>query len=564
MSQTFQNSWESDTVKRRIVWMAATLMVALCSLDAMAAKETPTQLAQKKGYVLLRIAMNSAVVSRQARDFDHAFLKPPTDKPRNSNVVMLERLPGSDRTLVVGAWAAPGNYQLWTANAVGYAGIQVVQFQILAPKHFEPFEVRAGELTYLDTVVFQPLGSAEAMLVRVGSGIDGRTLLQRHVPEVASALAVRPPLTWQASKNWSIQPETVFGGTANWFSDMRSSKYDSKTAATPIERLRSIETESDMLAVMKKQPAKLLGAFIASDGTAYYGSSLGQIWKRDSSATWRTLDTGVMCDITAVAIEGDRLYAATEMGTLLASSDSGVTFKEIAQSPNAFAIQRLDRLKDGGWVVSTQRLEINGGDSRDRREFYVVDDLAQLSSAKVSLALAEDFDIDSSRMFYHEHPISAGTTPIGFAAFEPPAKMHLMDAQSRTWRVAPPIPKRSDRMYFARDGAVIFPDTLGIKSLDGGQSWAKIDGSKLARFHVAFYDPMTGLQIDAVPTDLDASDALYTQNGGTKWTRMMKLSFFCPAFGVNEVLSQVYCLIGNGLILSSSKGDVWTPETIAP
>jgi hypothetical protein len=532
----------------------------LCCVFAVAAaaKENKSASpAEQSGYVLLRVAKNTNALTRQARNFTFAWVASAPPEPKFHRLILL---PGGDRTRTFAAWLPAGTYKLIGIRAEGLEGGSEAEMTLKAPPYMGTFEVRAGELTWLDTLMFQPLGDAQATWVHLESGLDPRSIMKEIVPVDLASLADKPFIRWVADKPWSLDAQTAIATTGGLL-DLTAGHYEKQDRALAIEPFRKAATEADFLALMKKLPGQLNGGFIRADGTALFGSGMGQILKRPLSGKWTTLDTHCVCDVLSVAEAQDAIYAGTETGHILRSNDGGATFAAVAHAENGDGVVGIDLLSNGEWMVSTRRAL--GHDKfinyMQRRSFFLLADLAQLASAQPALSFESKYS-DNFIKLGIDPPLSAGPIPHGFAVLEFPDKLHRYDADGRSWHESL-LPKHVDRLSFTHSGSVLFSEDGGIKSVDGGVTWTKFDRVAVPIYQSSMYDAQAGVRIAAIPWTWVNAQVQFTDNGGIAWRKTSERGgLFCSGFGVNEVLHQVYCL-GDGVVIrSSGNGATWSEE----
>ena len=532
--------------------------------SAAAPKKKEEDAGGPKGYVLLRVAKNTTAVAREARDLTDVVVV--SDGPE-VHAFRLKLLPGTDHTRTFGSWLPVGRYRVRDVTAHGMQALDETHFHISPPEYLGAFEVRAGELTWLDTLMYQPLGGRESTLVHVRSGVDGRAVLAQLAPDAVASIADQPAIEWHADKPWSVaatQPELE---TKARIAQVLTQHVYNVNTDPAIESLRNAKSEDEFLAKMKKAPGQLNGSYVLADGTALFGSSFGQILKRAPSGGWSTIDIGCVCDILSLHVKGDALYVGTEFGAILRSTDGGATFTQIARLVDGSGIAGIVALGDGEWMVSTvlefpPRALLRGFAYSQRRAFYLLTDLAQLASTPPVRAFEGDYD-----NWFHINgmnpPLSAGPTPQGFAALEGSTKLHRYDAGSKTWQVTE-LPKKAYRLSFTQSGSVLFSEDAGVRSLDGGATWRKIDKTQFAYYQSTMYDTANGFRMKFSPFVWDDAETYFTTDGGVSWRHTGKREgFYCPAFGTNQVRGQVYCIGDDNVIRASERGDKWTEEPMA-
>jgi photosystem II stability/assembly factor-like uncharacterized protein len=537
------------------VGACAALLVGLTLATAVPAK--PAAVKGPSGYVLLRVAKNTALVGRQARDFTTVTVSSVGETARSWRLALL---PGGDRTRTFGALLPEGTYRLRALEAPGIEATDFVTIPLAPPANLGTFQVRAGELAWLDTLMFQPLGAGEATLVPVASGVDGRALLTRLAPDMVPSLADKPPGGWQRPDAWGLEAKSLaIVGPA--LRALVANKHDRDYLAPANATLRGASTEAELLALMKKMPGQINGGYLHEDGTALYGSSFGQIWKRAIDGTWSTLDTGCVCDILSVTVVEHAIYAGTEFGSVLRSTDDGKSFGEVARLPNDDGVAHVDFLSNGEWMVSAQR--VDSAKKTQRRSFYLVGDLARLASSQPLHTFEEEFHRTYGEVSMTV-PLSAGPVPGGFAILEAPNQLHRFEAARKTWQVTAIPVKRVERLSFTHSGSVLFSEDAALQSTDGGATWSRIDGRMFPMYLSAMFDATTGLQMVWYPQSIRSADLYYTADGGKSWKMTGERDgTFCPAFGVNELRRQVYCLGHDAVIHATERGEQWTQEAIA-
>jgi photosystem II stability/assembly factor-like uncharacterized protein len=510
---------------------------------------------------MLRVAMNGEVVNRRLRTFQSVIVEPVPAKEQKS--WELVELPGSDHSLALGAWLPPGKYRLTYLKGESHSKFFPASAAMMLPAFLDTFEVQAGRLTDLDTIVYLNLGGGSSTIVPFDSHLRGRTVLAKYQPEIAEVLNEGEQPARVNFKQWSPETNSVdtWGGSGGAIGNAMDRSFSKHHQAAPVKRMLEAKSEAELRDLMMHSPAKLNGSALADDGTEYFGSTLGRIARRDATGRWTTWFTGAAEEITAVALADGALFAADEYGGVLRSGDDGKTFAEVGRAPNGRAIVDMYRLPNREWMVVTQQIVWEYLNYIDTRTFYVVADLAQLATATTSLQLRSEV----SKYIYGgvaPFPVSAGPAGNGYAAFEPPKTLHRYDMNARTWSASALPGKKSGRVSFSRDGSLIFSENAGIRSLDGGKTWARMEKYYMPSYRIAFYDSMRGIQIQHIPNSWDSAKMFATQDGGVSWTKTSEPpAFFCPTFGVNEKLERAFCITEDATVLATTRGEIWTPET---
>jgi hypothetical protein len=94
----------------------------------------------------------------------------------------------------------------------------------------------------------------------------------------------------------------------------------------------------------------------SDDGSLYIGSHFGQLRKRDSQGTWRSLDTGTISPITAVEAGARPIIVGTYDGLLLSSADTEQAWNRLFKFDNAEIVLNI-HLVGNQYFVLTGKLQ---------------------------------------------------------------------------------------------------------------------------------------------------------------------------------------------------------------
>jgi hypothetical protein len=519
---------------------------------------------ETQGYVLVRLGMNSQVVDGYTEHFDEIRLISLETVPRGATLRLLR---GRDRTRTFGGWVRPGNWGILdlrgAAKLGGTPGETYTQVHAIKT----PFPVEAGALTDLGALIYMPFGADKLFLFRFPAAQDSRTTLRRDLSEDVEA-PFNKTLTWYAESEVPPPPPKVAQEDLSFKDAFRSISAPDHLPTPP----KAIPSASDakLRAAVIHVAGQFNGSFVAADGTFYVGSSVGQIWQRIPAGVWRTLDTGCTCDILAVRLEGESLYAGSEFGAVFRSTDGGATFSEVSHSPDGHGIVLIDRLNSGEWLIMTREIADDGGPIAGnislfhkwtlQRSFYVITDPSGLEAATAALSIKYKIGAPYIGPDMLGKPPGAALTPEGFIVFEPPNKLHRYDSSSRAFSTHS-APASDYRMFSNQSGSVLVLDESGLRSNDSGKSWQKIDRRSTRRQHLALFENGTGFQLVPWRSYPGTKSVFVTRDGGKTWAQGGNFTEnSCYAFAANEKLGQIYCNSPDGFIRASSDALKWTVE----
>ncbi|MGY6518591.1 MAG: hypothetical protein ACXIUZ_07735 [Lysobacteraceae bacterium] len=181
----------------------------------------------------------------------------------------------------------PGRYALYNLHAFHQVGDVQRWMNAPVPRSLGSFDVVEDGLTSLGAIIFQPLYDASRQPRREGAPylvfrVEDREDLSEFVADAHPGFFARLRqdrlLGWESGVN---EPEAV----------------------AMLERLRRF--------AVGRHPHR------APDGTAVFGSVLGQLLWRTAEGSWERTDTGYVNEIAAVARDGDDWLLAGERGLVL-------------------------------------------------------------------------------------------------------------------------------------------------------------------------------------------------------------------------------------------------------
>jgi hypothetical protein len=243
-------------------------------------------------------------------------------------------------------------------------------------------EVMAGRITDLGDILEISLGGDDVVLLPIAHP-ELDTRLEPWLAEAGPHLSSKVPVRWLPEKvpspidvKHQVSSQSAGGGLMNMMMSLQREAYRRE----PKPALREIRSLPELQArVLDGMPPTRDEAAVGEQGRLYFGADFGRIRVREPEGRWRSLDTGTLADVTAVAWRDGLLLAGTDRGTLHASQDGGLTWTLQRRFDRNELIGDVDRVGDR-WIVSTTHREYT---SRMRRAASV--------RTTVYAATADDF-----------------------------------------------------------------------------------------------------------------------------------------------------------------------------
>lgn len=291
------------TITRLALTVGVAAIVSACA-TAPAVQQSATSMRQSHGYVVVTLprllGVDAAEVTLRPVGGGTAYALAPA--AANSEVLAL--------------WVPPGQYEI--AEMVGPT-----------KGKYDPIDVRAGQLTDMGGIVWAGIGNNERVLLPL-----------RHKDLSAAVTAVAEPMSLGERIEWKptapplvqkVPTTNAMPGSGLLIYAIEA--YIDHANKTPLRaQLRSTRSLDEFTKLYLPSAAPVLGgAGVGAAGALYLGGNFGHLRERNGAGAWRSIDTGTMSPITAVAAAGSRVVAGTHDGLLLTSADDAKTWNRLHQ-----------------------------------------------------------------------------------------------------------------------------------------------------------------------------------------------------------------------------------------
>lgn len=527
------------TMRKWAPLRAAVLMLALAACTAQSPKVgRDTKITANYGVVALTVQnklVSDDLFSEYLFEWKRAFIK---GGKSSMQVELLARKEGMSDSIVFFAQVPPGTYSLEQLSSLqGYGRYYTLSF----PAEDFRFTVKANRVTNLGTLVtaIMPKGgfSSDARILRgvSPSDVEMRDYLRGAFPTILQQQGDEPFQTW-------THPEAV--AKTQEFAD----------------RIRRF-------AVGVNSPVR------AKDGTYYAGAPMGMVWRRTSTGSWESFDTGYRREITALgALADGSLLAAAEGGVVLHSTDRGANWKNLGVLPsygNVLAVGEFAKGRLYALVREQKAVQLLVAEQPEgpwRAEAPITGPLSGGLGSPATIAA---------------RGYAAGSR-VAVVVKEQVVKIY--DSATGKWTELA-LPEDVDTIDGTPDGAIFVgyklpppkgkkaaagekKDSPGVlrRTVDGGVTWEDAGpyDTKLQSF--AFFSSSTLLRkTDRAPDDPKGYPTehtiAYSADGGKTWADYdLEKRYFMPTSGAMDG-ERLMLFYRDAVVVSADKGKTWKRES---
>jgi hypothetical protein len=514
---------------------------------------TPEERLGTHGYVFVRLITNAATVSAKAGRFQRLSVISRTENGKSYDLVQSGL---QLRAQAFAAWLPPGEYELGELGADTRQAVMIgtrMGLTSLLP----PFQVAQGKRTDLGTLIYQPVGDGKATVLHVVSSAENAEDLEQHFFLDARLFANVAPLIWEPGGPFRFDPRPVNVATTDSLVAYVLIAIDVKKNR-PAAKLQwaGATSSAEMLALARRATVQAYGRAESADGTLYVSSSMGQILKRAPDGTWTNLDTGILRDILALAVDDETIVVGTEGGMVLTSRDGGATFSVAARSSDRGIVWSIDRLAADRWAVLSQT--INGPDISTH--IYFTSSLESLPGTP-----AKTFEQHLGKIRWSDF-LPAASAVRGTSKYfvtVPPKKQFAYDLGTQTWQELKGK-TRKGRLFANNGNNLLLSYYPPVISKDGGATWTPFTwpGSNPT---VVMRSAKEGIALLVSRGPMTSSQTIkMTADGGVTWSPVLRefSGNLCNFILLNEKLGQYYCMMTDGSIVSTEDGRIWTVERV--
>jgi hypothetical protein len=436
--------------------------------------------ATRDGYFVARLVTNAQSVGIYYADFNSLSVSGPGSNGKERRFDAINQPPyflnPGRPSVIFGGWLPPGEYRVQKLQATAGTTEMSVNLKGILPT----FQVNAGEVVDLGTLVFQPVGGGEAVLFPAPAAIPVADLIARDFTADAGSLAGMPVSRWDGSAGWSDR-RFPFGGTdtgQGLIMNLMIGAVENASKTPSQASWSDVRTPDQFLDLAKRVTVNLSHPAVRPDGTAYFGSALGQVLRRSATGKWSNLDTGQLAEVTAVHLTpAGELLAGLEDGRIYRLEQEPGAFSLIGQAPDRGRVVDVRLLADDHWVLVTRQMVGTAGETR-----------VYFSPSPGQWPAAPD------RVF--RQPMKPGFTK-GVSPFPEPAlgrsRYYISirrivtaeyDIATRAW-IETAVKKKAEHIAANNSGTVLYGLRPARVSTDDGRTWNRVN--------LAGYPPVHGI-----------------------------------------------------------------------
>lgn len=415
------------------------------------------------------------------------------------------------------------------------------------------FEIKAGHLTSLGTLIYQPIGGNAFTVI---SEFDDPAIVEMVVKEY-------PQLNSGFSQNTILKPTQ---SSENLVFDRGSSDI----SILPLLADVVGATEKDEKWLMEKDPKKRLiiaknNSYAFNDvqeldtGEIFVASNLGQILVRSITGIWSRIETGHLSELTAInVIDKNNILVGGENGLLLNTSNGGESWETIQTPRSNSLILDISYFVDEHIILN--RVE-NG---------LVVNSINDLTSNQWNELIFIEGEKDNLNGWTGTSSINkamnSGSATIKdgkYIVLSPHGFTHILDIEKRVWRKYSLPKKGFSRLRNHNDGFLYATQFRHpYISNDDGMSWEKHKHGCL-RYMDLWYGPNgTGYNL-CFQGALVVSNNIQKQSGrNTSWGQLQtELPDLAHTMYVSDKSKLLLYVNVSGLVYGSEDdGKTWHLE----
>lgn len=445
------------------------------------------------------------------------------------------------RNASISGWLPEGNYKV--IGLFGF-GVHPLTASFNASKLGIEFSVKAGQVYDINTLIFQPLGDGKATIAYAPSAPE-EYLKIGAMGNAYSVLAEREinEITFENTFPLKTGKNTTSASGGGFILNAFLAAGSSSMHGEQKEQWSKLSSSAELMSLIKKSTTVLNDKIVLADGTAIFGSSLGQILVRNTDGSWINHDTGVYSEITSLLKHQSGFIAATDNGEFLVSDDSLKSWKKVGIGLPYGAAVRMFQISDGRILLAIKTDK--GLEMRAAENMFSV-----VSSPLYNIAV----DGQSFWQFEYSKGNQLAVTMGNKIAF---SKSHeslvIYDTARNSW-----YERKLDQGFAVleedlKSNAITFVHGTGafgttMITTDAGESFVEVKHKMSSR--VRFTSPKIGyaLMLDIGFTDSSNSFAM-TKDGGKTWVKGKELPEACTDWEVID--TRMICMTRSGSILST-------------
>lgn len=451
-----------------------TAFVTLCVLALAGARVPAASDHANDGFLTVRLVSHTLRVDMFIKRFETIVVQADAPRGKRYELTAVNRAPIYydlfQSTLAFGDRLPAGRYRL--ISLVGHAGTMSAQASIA--DRLPTFEVVAGAVTDLGILVFQDIGDSKALLIPIHDVDTTSTVLRRSFPDAVATFEGHDGPAWDPANGWQPKP-IEFGGVSTGLGLIADLLVAGTSDSTPSQAQANwgeVTTLSQGVERVRASTMTLSMPAYASDGSVYFGSTLGQVLRRFPDGKWQQTDTRWLAEISAITVAGDdELLIGTEFGDIYSMHVDGSGLRLVASVPDRGRVVDVKRLPGGTWFVATRTYDqkeseantrVFQGEALDRLTPEAVNSLTQAGTGTWTQPVRVPASTAMGRAGYY----------VGVETLE----SDTFDFQTRTWTKV--TKGKPQRILANNAGDVLFSDFPALYSTDQGKTWSALNAPR--------------------------------------------------------------------------------------
>ncbi len=499
-------------LRRGLLWLGLA-MLAGCAATPISSER---KLTGQEGAVLLKLVTNGMTATDPTETLSTVLIlreRSAGERELSGDRVVLVRTRAqTSTTMVFSGLVEPGTYRF--VHGMGQQGNVTYTFPL--GRMLSGFEVKAGEVSLLGTLLVQPIGASRFVVGYVPPDAELHETFQQLFPALAAQTQGKPVHTLEMTAEMQRRAEIA-------------------------PRFRRLSTA-------------LNGHHLSAEGGAYIGGRLGQLtWRPARSEAWRRADLGSWREVLTVRPYRGGLLAGGEEGLLRHSVDDGKTWRALSP-PERGAIWALDVMPGGKLAALVQR--------DGMWTVHVTDDPVAGTWRKLA-------SLD------HERSINVGwQAPIPFVSGQrigvamPNGSVRLVDVTTgelsggATGQSLVGIQPLADGTLVAQSIAVVRTTHM---STDGGKTWTDLNTSRFITA-IAFRDRQVAHAVAPISPGMFPGEfaLMTTRDGGRTWRQTGSVPGGTPAsvrqLRIDPSDGALVAVLQEGMMRSTDEGKTWAQD----